>query len=84
MTVTIQEAQRNLSELLARIASGGKEIIMAEDGTPVARQVPIIEKAARRVPGSAAGKLVIPPEFYEPLPEKILESFVRGYADCPR
>jgi antitoxin (DNA-binding transcriptional repressor) of toxin-antitoxin stability system len=47
----------------------------AKAGTPVARLVPFSEKPIRRVPGTAAGKIVIGPDFDAPLPDDVLEAF---------
>jgi prevent-host-death family protein len=74
LTVNIHEAKTHFSKLLARVSSG-EEVIIAKAGKPVARLVPIVEKPARRKPGSAAGKVVIMPDFDAPLPEEILEAF---------
>ena len=74
LTVNIHEAKTNLSKLLARVGIG-EEVIIAKSGKPIARLVPIVEKPRRRVPGSAAGKVIIAPDFDAPLPEDILESF---------
>jgi len=49
--------------------------VIAKAGTPVARLVPVTERPARRVPGSAKGRVGISTDFYEPLPESILEAF---------
>jgi len=65
----------SLSELLARVRLG-EEILIAEAGKLIARLIPIIEKrASPRMPGSAAGELVVPLDFDDPLPESILEAF---------
>ena len=69
--VNIHEAKTQLSKLIA----DGEEVVIARYGEPVARLVPIKPHAARRVPGSARGKFKVPPEFFEPLPEEILNSF---------
>ncbi len=53
----------------------GEEIIIAKAGKPVARLVPIGERPSRRMPGSAIGKIVIAPDFDDPLPESMLEEF---------
>ena len=74
LTVNIHEAKTHLSRLLARVSSG-EEVIIARAGKPVARLVPITEKPARRKPGSAAGTLVIMPDFDAPLPEDIIRDF---------
>ncbi len=74
LTVNIHEAKTNLSKLLARV-SIGDEVIIARSGKPIARLVPISGKSRRRVPGSAAGKVIIAPDFDAPLPEDVLEGF---------
>ncbi|MCL6639358.1 MAG: type II toxin-antitoxin system Phd/YefM family antitoxin [Firmicutes bacterium] len=72
--VNIHEAKTRFSKLIERVREG-EEIIIAKAGTPVARLVPVASKPARRVPGSAKGKLTIAPDFDEPLPEAVLEAF---------
>lgn len=65
--VTIHQAKRNLSRLIQR-ASAGEEVIIARGSKPAARLVPFGEIKDKRQPGSMAGKLIIGPEFFEPLP----------------
>ncbi len=67
-TVNIHEAKTHLSKLLQRVMNG-EEIIIAKAGKPVARLLPITEAPAQRVPGIDAGKVVIAPDFDDPLPE---------------
>jgi prevent-host-death family protein len=72
-TVNIHEAKTHLSKLIERVRLG-EEIIIAKAGEPVARLVP--EKPCKpRQPGSAKGKFVIHDEFYEPLPNDLLDLF---------
>ncbi len=47
----------------------------AEAGKPVARLTAVGRGAVRRTPGSAKGKLVIKDDFFDPLPDDILDSF---------
>lgn len=73
--VNIHEAKTHLSKLLHRVMAG-EEIIIAKSGKPVARIVPIEQKSAiLRVPGSAKGKLVIPEDFNQSLPDEIIDLF---------
>ena len=74
VTVNIHEAKTHLSRLLPRVMAG-EEIIIARAGKPVARLIPIGDRPATRVPGSATGKVVIAPDFDAPLPDEILEAF---------
>jgi prevent-host-death family protein len=69
--VNIHEAKTQLSKLIA----DGEEVVIARYGEPVARLVPIRPLIDRRVPGSARGKFKVPPEFFDPLPDEILNSF---------
>ncbi|MGB5745411.1 MAG: type II toxin-antitoxin system Phd/YefM family antitoxin [Desulfobacterales bacterium] len=69
--VNIHEAKTQLSKLIA----DGEEVVIARYDEPVARLVPIRPPTARRVPGSARGKFKVPPGFFEPLPDEILDSF---------
>ncbi len=74
VTVNIHEAKTHLSRLLARVQAG-EEIVIAHAGKPVARLVPVERTAARRRPGSAAGKFVVPLDFNAPLSDDILRDF---------
>jgi prevent-host-death family protein len=74
--VNIHEAKTHLSKLLARVREG-EEIIIAKAGSPVARLVPVVDRPARRLPGSAKGKVAIAPNFDAPLPEAIMQEFER-------
>jgi len=72
--VNIHEAKTHLSRLLSRVM-GGEEIIIAKSGKPVARLVPFSEKPAERNPGTAAGDIILSPDFEAPLPDDLLEGF---------
>ena len=72
-TVNIHQAKTHLSKLIERVRLG-EEIIIAKAGEPVARLVPEKRRKPRR-PGSAKGKFVIHDEFYQPLPDDLLDLF---------
>lgn len=72
----IHEAKTHLSKLLARVMAG-EEIIIAKAGKPIARLLPFNTHPPERAPGTASGKIVIAPNFNDPLPVEILESFER-------
>ena len=74
--VNVHEAKTHFSKLLQRVRQG-EEIIVAKAGKPVAKLLPIAQGAARRVPGSARGKLVVAPDFDAPLPDDLLDAFER-------
>lgn len=71
--VNVHEAKTHLSRLLER-ANAGEEIIIAKDGRPFARLVPLEPPPARR-PGLLKGKLGR--RFFAPLPAEELEAWER-------
>jgi len=72
--VNVHEAKTHFSKLLERVRRG-EEIIVAKAGKPVAKLTAVGRGAVRRTPGSAKGKLVIKDDFFDPLPDDILDSF---------
>ena len=71
-TVTIHEAKTNLSRLIEK-ACRGEEVIIARGSNPVVRLVPIRKGKGKRQLGILKGKLVVGPEFFEPLPPEELD-----------
>lgn len=60
-TVNMFEAKSNLSRLVEAIASGAEpEIVIARNGRPVARLVPVAAPPAGRRLGVARGAFVVP------------------------
>ena len=68
VTVNVHEAKTHLSRLLKRVEAG-EEVIIARDGEPVAKIVPLREATAPRRPGSARGQIWMSEDFDAPLPE---------------
>jgi prevent-host-death family protein len=68
VTVNIHDAKTHLSKLLQRVMNG-EEIIIAKAGKPVAVLMPYQRLPAPRIPGNDRGKVVIAPDFDEPLAE---------------
>jgi prevent-host-death family protein len=66
--VNIHEAKTHLSRLIERV-EGGEEITLARAGRPVAKLVPYKPRTEPRVLGLWKGKVVIKPDFDDPLPE---------------
>ncbi|MBA3876891.1 MAG: type II toxin-antitoxin system prevent-host-death family antitoxin [Anaerolinea sp.] len=66
--VNIHEAKTHLSRLLERVRDG-EEVVIAKAGKPVARLVAIDRRPARRIPGMDKGKVIIRPDFDDPIPE---------------
>lgn len=73
-TIDIHAAQTQLSRLLAA-AVAGEDVIITRAGKPVARLVPIGEAQSPRRLGTLDGKLTVPDNFDDPLPDDILDAF---------
>ncbi len=74
-TVNVHQAKTHLSRLLAQVEAG-EEVVIARNGTPVARLVPCKERGKRQF-GAMEGRLVVPDSFFEPLSETELEAWER-------
>ena len=74
--VNMHAAKTHFSRLVDQ-AAAGEEIIIAKAGKPVARLVPLAESAPKRRLGLLAGKLTVPENFDDPLPDELLEAFER-------
>jgi len=70
--INIHEAKTQMSKLVDR-AQSGEEFIIAKAGKPVARLVPL-GKVKRKL-GILNGKIQVPDNFNEPLPEEVLAGF---------
>jgi len=67
-TYNVHEAKTHFSKLLERVLKG-EEVVIAKAGKPVARILPIVNDVPRRTPGNDAGKIIIAPNFDDPLEE---------------
>ena len=72
-SVNIADAKARLPELVERAAQG-EEIIIARNGKPQARLVPLARRT-RRVAGRGAGQWKIVGDFNAPLPADVLKGF---------
>jgi prevent-host-death family protein len=70
----LYEAKTNLSQLVDR-AAAGEEIIIAKNGVPLARLVPLEARPIRRIPGGWEGGVQIADDFDAPLPPDLLAAF---------
>jgi len=68
--VNVHAAKTHLSRLLEE-AILGEEIVIARDGVPLVRLVPVDSAPERRTPGHWRGRVVIGPDFDAPLPPDI-------------
>ena len=70
-TVSVDEAQEKLQDLLAQ-ALAGNEVIITEHGKPVARLVPVLvaPPKKKRVAGLNRGTIWTSDDFDQPLPDE--------------
>ena len=73
-SLNLYEAKTNLSQLVDR-AARGEEIIIAKNGVPLARLVPLDQPLAPRRPGGWEGRVTIADDFDAPLPPDLLAAF---------
>lgn len=71
-TVNMHAAKTQLSRLVDR-ASAGEEIIIAKDGKPAARLMPLATELPKRVLGLMGGIMKIPEDFDAPLPDDFID-----------
>lgn len=58
MTITIEEAQARLPQLIDQLAPG-EELVITRDSRPIAQIVGLPAETPRPVPGRGRGKLII-------------------------
>ncbi|MFO1155017.1 MAG: type II toxin-antitoxin system Phd/YefM family antitoxin [Rhodospirillales bacterium] len=73
-TVNIHEAKTHLSRLIEDVAAG-TEVIIARNGTPVARLLPMANRSQPRRPGQWRGQVRIGADFDAPLPPDLAAGF---------
>jgi prevent-host-death family protein len=67
MEVNVHHAKTHLSKLIQR-AENGEEVIIARNGKPTVKLVPVVEEtseSAYRIPGRLKGKLNLPENWEE-------------------
>lgn len=69
--VNVQEAKTRLSQIMAQ-AESGEDVVIARDGTPIVRLVPVTAAPPREL-GFLSG--TVPESFFDPLPEDELEQW---------
>jgi len=73
--VNIHEAKTHFSRLVERVEAG-EEIVIARDGRPVARLVPLQTRSKPREPGLWRGRVRIAPDF-DQTDQILLDAFER-------
>lgn len=73
--LNIHEAKTHLSRYLSRLARG-ESILLCKRNIPIAEIRPIApSRKTKRPLGLAKSMVKVPPEFFEPLPADLLNSF---------
>ncbi len=75
--VSVYHARAEFSRLIER-AIAGEDIVITRRGKPAVRLVPVEEQRVRRKPGALKGLFEVTDEFFEPLPDDVLDSFYNG------
>jgi len=73
-TINVHAAKSQLSRLLDA-AAAGEDVIIAKAGKPVARLVPVDARSGPRRLGALAGRLHVPDDFDDPLPDDVIAAF---------
>jgi prevent-host-death family protein len=73
-TINIHAAKTQLSRLVED-AAAGEEIVIAKAGKPVARLCPLAVPPQKRILGRLRGKIHVPDNFDDPLPDDVLDAF---------
>ena len=73
-TYNIHQAKSQLSKLIDAVQQG-ENVIIAKAGKPVAVLGPLRARAAPRRRGFLKGQIQLGPDFDEPLPADVLDSF---------
>lgn len=68
MKVNIHYAKTHLSKLIEQ-AENGEEVVLARNGKPAVKLVPVVEKKNRSILGALKGKMWISDDFHLPDPE---------------
>ncbi len=76
VTVSVERAQEDFSDLLARV-EGGEEVVIEREGKAVAK---LVRYEARGKPrfGSLKGRIKVDDSFFDPLPEEELRAWEGG------
>lgn len=73
--LNVHEAKTHLSRYLDRVEKG-ETIVLCRRNVPIAEIRPIAGQPKRKRPiGLDKGKVHIPPSFFDPLPDDLLDAF---------
>jgi prevent-host-death family protein len=71
-TVNVHQAKTHLSRLLSRVERG-ETIVIARDGTPVAKLVRVPKRVPKPTPNTYKGQIWMSPDFDEMTEEELAE-----------
>ena len=69
--VNMHQAKSSLSRLVERALSG-EDVIIARNGKPLVKLVPVPQERKPRVPGRYKGQIWIAPDCFDPMSEEEL------------
>ena len=70
----VHQAKTQLSRLVDA-AAAGEEILIAKNGRPMARLVPLESAVRPTFIGSMQGEFTVPEDFDAPLPDEVIAAF---------
>jgi prevent-host-death family protein len=74
--VNMHQAKSSLSRLVER-ALAGEDVVIARNGEPLVRLVPVAKERQPRVSGRYKGKIWIAPDCFEPMSDEELDLWER-------
>jgi prevent-host-death family protein len=77
--VNMHQAKTSLSRLVER-ALAGEDIVIARNGQPLVKLVPVPNERQPRVPGRGKGKIWIAPDAFDSMTEEELDLWEKW--DC--
>ena len=77
IVVNIHEAKAKLSEYLDAVA-GGERVVICKRNRPIAELRAVEQKRTELRPLGGTKGIVIPPSFFEPMPDDWLDEFYNG------
>jgi prevent-host-death family protein len=69
--VNMHQAKTSLSRLVER-ALAGEDVVIARNGKPLVKLVPVPQEPKPRVPGRYKGQIWIAPDCFDPITEEEL------------
>lgn len=74
VNVSVCHVEAHFPEVFKHVLDG-EEVVICDDGHEIARLIPSPKQLQPRIPGIDKGRLVVPDDFNDPLPEDIQKAF---------